>query len=301
MAILTTQQISKYFDDYGKTEVTFNKQVIDATGLVPNNISLKVADQQWPCIVYSSSMVGARVICGVKASFFEQLRQSGSHASLRYCFRLTDKPDPVPFFVPVKVLGYTQYNPKNPDVQLVTVEFTQRPPDDLIQILGRLLEAYANAQRRKEERIVLTPESIKKLGLEPKEFLVFVENVPRKCIVRDLSFGGAKVLVSGIAKFLENRKASLKLIRSDASEEILVPGVIARVENVEGRKDIVALALKFDENLPVTYNLMINAYLTSTRRGAELVSEPAPRPARPKPASPPAGEGQSPSGTPSTT
>lgn len=268
MAILTSQQIAKYFELYSRTEITFNRQVIAATGLVPNNVSLKVVDRQWVCLVYASSMVGARVICGVKASFFEDLRQAGNHASLRYSFKQAEKSDPISFFVPSRVTGYTQYNPKNPDVQLVAIEFTQRPPDDLIQILGRLLEANANAQRRKDERIILTPESIKKLGLDSRGFLVYVENVPRKCIVRDLSFGGAKVLVSGIAKFLVNKKASLKLIRTEGAEEVMVPGVIARVEDVEGRRDIVALALKFEDDPPVSYKLLINSYLTGQRPGS---------------------------------
>ncbi len=282
MSIITSQQLTRYYEQYGKTEVTFNRQVIDATGLVPNNVHLRIADQQWPCIMYSSSMAGARVIAGVKTAFYESLRQVNNHASLRYCFKMAEKVDPIPFFVAGKITGYTQYNPKNPDVQLISLEFTQRPPDDLIQILGVLLEANANAQRRKDERIDLTPETVKKLGLEAKESFIYVENVPRKCIVRDLSFGGAKILVTGIAKFLENKKAALKLLRADTSEEMTIPGDILRVENVEGRKDIVVIALKFSGDPPVNYKLMINGYLTALRKGSDAAArrQNAPNPGR---------------------
>jgi hypothetical protein len=286
MSIITSQQLSRYLELYGKTEVTFNKQVIDATGLVPRNVFLKIADQQWPCIVYSSSMCGARVIAGVKSAFYEYLHQTNNHIALRYCFKLVEKADPISFSVTAKVTGYTQYNPKNPDVQLIAIEFAQRPPDDLIQILGFLLEANANAQRRRDERIDLNPESMKKLGLESKDSFVYVEGVPRKCIVRDLSFGGAKVLVSGIAKFLVNKKASLKLVKSDSQEEMTIAGQVARVENVEGRKDIVAIALRFTGEAPVTYKLMINNYLTATRKG--ISSPHPPRAAPPRPAAKPA-------------
>jgi hypothetical protein len=274
MSIITSQQLTRFFELYGKTEVTFNRQVIDATGLIPNNVHLRIADQQWPCIIYSSSMIGARVIAGVKTAFYESLQQVNNHASLRYCFKLAEKADPIPFFVSGKITGYSQYNPKNPDVQLISMEFTQRPPDDLIQILGVLLEANANAQRRRDERIVLSPENIKKLGLEPKDTFVYVENVPRKCIVRDLSFGGAKILMTGIAKFLDKKKASLKLLRADTSEEMQIPGEILRVENVEGRKDIVVIALKYTEDPPMNYKLMINGYLTAVRKGSEAVMPP---------------------------
>jgi hypothetical protein len=274
MSIITSQQLTRFFELYGKTEVTFNRQVIDATGLIPNNVHLRIADQQWPCIIYSSSMIGARVIAGVKTAFYESLQQVNNHASLRYCFKLAEKADPIPFFVSGKITGYSQYNPKNPDVQLISMEFTQRPPDDLIQILGVLLEANANAQRRRDERIVLSPENIKKLGLEPKDTFVYVENVPRKCIVRDLSFGGAKILMTGIAKFLDKKKASLKLLRAGTSEEMQIPGEILRVENVEGRKDIVVIALKYTEDPPMNYKLMINGYLTAVRKGSEAVMPP---------------------------
>jgi hypothetical protein len=266
MSIITGQQIARYFELFKGTEVTFTREIINATGLLPRNVFLKIADQQWPCVIYSSSMTGARVIAGVKADFYENLQQAGNHASLRYSFKLQEKPDPLSFFIPAKVSGSAQYNPKNPDVQLITIEFLQRPPDDLIQVLGALLEANANAQRRKDERIVLTPETLKKLGLESKDSFVYVEAVPRKCIIRDLSFGGAKVLVTGIAKFLVNKKAALKLVREDTSEEIRITGEILRVENVEGRADIVALALRYTEDPPLSYKLMINAYLTAVRK-----------------------------------
>jgi hypothetical protein len=268
MSIITSQQLGRYFDQYKTTEITFNKQVIEATGLLARNIFIKIGERQWPCIVFSSSMSGARTIAGVNSVFYESLRQVNNHASLRYSFRQQGKQDPISFFVPNRVTGYTPYNPKNREVQLIAMEFTQRPPDDLIQILGILLEANANSQRRKDERIVINPESLKKLGLESKESYVYVEGVPRKCIVRDLSFGGAKVLTTGIAKFLTDKKASIKLSRGDPPEEINVPAEIMRVENVEGRKDIVALALRFSQDPPIGYKVMINGYLTAVRHGA---------------------------------
>ncbi len=282
MSIITSQQLARYFDQYKNTEITFNKQVIEATGLLARNIYIKIGERQWPCIVYSSSMCGARTIAGVNTVFYESLRQVNNHASLHYSFKQQGKPDPISFFVLNKITGYTPYNPKNSEIQLIAMEFTQRPPDDLIQVLGLLLEANANSQRRKDERIVINPESLKKLGLESKESFVYVEGVPRKCIVRDLSFSGAKVLATGIAKFLTDKKASLKLSRGDPPEEFSIPAEITRVENVEGRKEIVALALQFSGDPPIGYKLMINGYLTAVRHGSAppLARDTSPPPGR---------------------
>ena len=192
MSIVTTQQLARFFEQFGKTEVTFTKQVISATGLVSKNVYLKVLDRQWPCVVFSSSMAASRVIVTVKEAFLTALRKANNRLSLRWCFKLPEKPEPITFFVSCHTGGFTPYDPQNPEVQLLTLEFTQRPPDDLISILGTLLDANTNAQRRKEERIPVTPESMKKLGLETRETILTLGGTAHRGILRDLSFGGAR-------------------------------------------------------------------------------------------------------------
>jgi hypothetical protein len=277
MSIVTSQQLARYFEQYRATEVTFNKEVIDATGLLTRNVYLKVADQQWPCIIYACSLTGAKVIASVKNAFFDSLRQSNSHVSLRCCFRLPDKTDPISFFVPCHAAGFTPYNPQNPDVQIIGLEFTQRPPDDLILILGTLLEANATAKRRKEERIVLTAESIKKLGLESRESLVTVDGVPRRCLLRDLSFSGSKVLVAGGARDLDQKSVTLRILKGEQGDEISLAGAVKRIEEVEGRPDILALGIQFTAEPPMSYKIMISGYLSTARKTNAGPAAPAPR------------------------
>ena len=277
MSIVTSQQLARYFEQYRATEVTFNKEVIDATGLLTRNVYLKVADQQWPCIIYACSLTGAKVIASVKNAFFDSLRKSNSHVSLRLCFRQPDKNDPMSFFVPSHASGFTPYNPQNPDVQLIGLEFTQRPPDDLILILGTLLEANATAKRRKEERIVLTAESIKKLGLESRESLVTVDGVPRRCLLRDLSFSGSKVLVAGGARDLDQKSVTLRILKGEQSDEVTLTGIVKRIEEVEGRPDILALGIQFTAEPPMSYKIMISGYLSTARKTNTGPAAPAPR------------------------
>ena len=78
--------------------MTFNKQVIGATGLVARGVYLKVQDRQWPCVVFSSSMTAAKVIAGVKTAFFNSLRQGGSKLSLRWCFKVPQETEPITFY-----------------------------------------------------------------------------------------------------------------------------------------------------------------------------------------------------------
>jgi hypothetical protein len=102
--------------------------------------------------------------------------------------------------------------------------------------------------------------------LVSREISAFVEKVPRPCILRDLSFAGAKLIIMGVAKFLEDREASLRVEFEDPRVSFLLKGKFGKLELVEGRKDLVAVFLSFDEaQIPMGYKLRINDYLNQTK------------------------------------
>jgi len=130
-----------------------------------------------------------------------------------------------------------------------------------------LIDANSNSKRRKEERIVINTDSLRKMGLTSKDAQLFVEGVPRMCIVRELSFSGAKLIVTGIGKFLVGKKTVLHLELEDRKQALELAGKIVRFDPVEGRRDIAALAIQFDEeSLPLDYKLLINEYITTARQ-----------------------------------
>jgi hypothetical protein len=211
-------------------------------------------------------MATAKVIAGVKGTFFDALRKANSHVALRCCFKLPDKIEPISFFVPSHASNFTPYNPQNPDVQLITLEFTQRPADDLILMLGTLLEANCNSQQRKDERIVLSAANMKALGIDSRDAAVTIDGATHKCIIRDLSFGGTKLLVVGETELRPKTPVSVRMFKGEHKEEVNIAGAIVRVEEVEGRKDIHAIGIAYAEAPPMSYKLLINQYLTSARR-----------------------------------
>src|SRR5271157_4322955 len=85
MSIVTSQQLTRYYEQYKTTDVTFNKQVITALGLVAKGVYLKIQDRQLPCIVFSSSMASARVIASVPGAslVFQAARKSRTDHVLR--------------------------------------------------------------------------------------------------------------------------------------------------------------------------------------------------------------------------
>jgi hypothetical protein len=286
MSIVTSQQLARYYEQYQNTDVTFNKQVITATGLVARNVYLKVQDRQIPCAVFSSSMSTARIIAAMSPAVMVALKQVNNRMSLRWCFKLPDKVEPITFFVACRPTSYTHYAVQGPDVQIVTAEFTQRPPDDLISILGSLLEANVNSQRRKDERIEITPETMKRLGLESREGSLVIDAAAHRCVLRDLSFGGAKVVVSGTADRFMAKRVVLKIARGDQALPIALPGAVRRVEEVGGRKDIFAVSIEIEGDPPMTYKLLISSYLSSMRKPPQEAPAAAKPAAAPKTAAP---------------
>jgi hypothetical protein len=295
MSITTSQQIGKWYELYKSIDVTYTKEIMKSTGLDPRGVFLKCIGEQWPCVVYSSSFAGAKIIASAKHALTDRVSKANSLVSLRFSFKLSDKPDPVSFFIGAKVLGYSNYAQGGGDLQFVSLQYTQRPPDDFIDIMGRLLEANINSTRRRDERILLNPDALRRLCLVSKDSYVYVQGVPRKCILRDLSFSGSKAIVAGLAKFLVGKECILRVEMDEPRETLDIKGSIVRYEDVEGRKDLTAIAIHFDEQqVPMTFKMHINDFLSQVRqpRNEEAAAAPnasiAPQTAAPPPSPPPA-------------
>ncbi len=266
MAITTSQQISRWYEVFKTIDVTLTKEIIKATGLDPRNVYLKCVGEQWPCVIYSTSFSGAKLIASSKSALIDKIKKSNNLVSVRFSFRIEGKIDPVSFFVQARVSGFAPYNQGGGDLQFMTVEYTQRPPDDLIDILGTIMEANISAVRRREERVLVSPDSMRRIGLLTKDTVIFVQGVPRKCIIRDLSFGGAKIIIVGLARFLVGKECSLRLDMDDPRESIDIKGMIVRFEDVEGRKDLAAVAIRFDEAaMPLSFKIHLSAFFSQAR------------------------------------
>ena len=267
MAIVTSQQLSAYYDLYRSIEVTFTKDVSKLLGFLQDQVVLKLLGTPWHCLVYGTSLEGAKIIVSLKTDQIEKLRSGSNMVSLRYGFRVADKVEPITFFANGKIKGYNRYNSAtNNDLYFMTIEFTQRPSDDLIEILGKFLEANVNSQKRKDVRVSVSESSVKKLGFASCNTIVAVEQVDRKCLIRDLSFGGAMVLIPGVAKFLEGKKAVLRLVIEETGQVLTLPGNFVRMEPVEGRRDITLAALQYDEAaVPHAYKLKMNEAIRSIK------------------------------------
>ena len=263
MGVLTAQKIATYYETFKGIDITFTRDMIQVTGLMSDQVHLKCGSDFWPCVFYSTSFQGAKIVANIKSGLIEKLQKANNLVSLRLCFKTTEKGDPVTFFVAGRVLGSAPYKNSN-DVSMLTIQFTQRPPDDLIEIVGRVLDANVNSAKRRDERILLSTETQRKIRLLSKETAAFIQGVPRRCILREMSFSNAKLIMMGVAKFLVDKETALRLDFDDPRESFLVKGKFVRSESVEGKKEMVALAMEFDEaSIPMGYKIRLNEYLSA--------------------------------------
>ncbi|MBQ9626076.1 MAG: hypothetical protein IJR40_02765, partial [Treponema sp.] len=90
----------------------------------------------------------------------------------------------------------------------------------------------------------------------------------------DLSFGGVKLIMMGIQKYVENQQTLLQMRFEEPGEVIQVGGVVVATSPVEGRKDILIVSIKFgDKTVPIAYKIRINNYLANLRKHAVAPAE----------------------------
>jgi Tfp pilus assembly protein PilZ len=262
---MTSQQISRYYDLHRNKDVTITKEVAKVLRLDLREVFVKCIDTQWPCIINSTSLSQAKIIIGTSSGAYTHLVKEKGNSNLRFHFT-REKGQVISFFVASKVANVAPYGDSS-ELVMVTLQFTQRPPDDLIAILGEFVETNINFEKKKDERIPLTPDIKRRLGLSKDESVIHIQGVPRHCIMRDVSFGGARVILMGLKKFLLGKEILLRIEFDDADAPCDLNGVIADVEPVQERRDISVATIRFAEKLvPMTYKLKINSYITTVKR-----------------------------------
>ncbi|MCL2186586.1 MAG: pilus assembly protein PilZ [Treponema sp.] len=263
--LVTSQKISVYYDRFKDISVTFTKEIIQVTGLLTQQIHIKCGNDFWPCVVYSASFENAKIVANVKTGLLAKLQATNNFVNLRFCFRPTGETNAVTFFVAARVLATAPYG-SSQDVNLFTLQFSNRPPDDFIEIMGRVLDANVNSSKRKDVRIQLTPDNLRKLNILSTESAVFIQGVPRRCILRDVSFSGSKIIMMGVAKFLVDKEAAIRIDFNDPREAFTIKGTFVRAEQVEGKKEMIALGLNFNEaTVPMGFKIRLNEMISSNR------------------------------------
>ncbi len=236
------------------TELTYSKEVAAGLGALPAESSLKWENELFHCVIHSCNFRFAKILIRLNASQWKALSYGSRAATLTLTFLRpkTAKKELFQFNGNLQVIQ--QHGGQEGErSMLLGVVFSHRPPEGFLEIQGSYLTLKKEANQRKEDRISLTNENRDLLGLTSLNTTVTVDHIDRKCLLRDLSYNGARVILTGVAPFLVDKNFSLSLPFKE-SAALSIPGKIVRAEAVEGHRGLAVIALGYHEDqVPVDY------------------------------------------------
>jgi len=248
-----------FYDKYKDYDITFNQNIIDTLGLVSDQISFKCGGIKIPCIIYSSTMTGARLIAKLEESFFEVLRKQWNTIVLRLTFNTIDQKQDISFIINSKLKNHNQYNSDKPDYYFLNVDYINKPPNILIDIIGTHILKKVSSQKRMEERIVLNSGNDEALGLKVMENFLFISGNGKKCVITEISIFSAKVLINGTIEDFIIGERVLLLMKAKGLEGVgEMIGNIDRVDLINETEGFYSVIITFNQEMvPPTYKMWI--------------------------------------------
>ena len=266
MSINTFYNISNYYDYYRDESVVFTNSNINALKLDPKKVVLKINRIICPCIINTTSMLQATVLVPSKSSILNIIKKNDNHlVNLKYSFLDSNDKD-VEFFVNCSLESIEEYE-HAPSFYKLSLTYTKRPSNELILRLGRFLEINKNYKAFNTDMIDITINALSILGIQKAESMVLIFGVPRKCIIKSLSFSSAIIVAVGVPKYLIDKTSDLTISFIDTFEELTVKGVVSHAEFIEGRKDICKIEIVFNKNtIPISYKAHLNTYFMNYKK-----------------------------------
>ena len=273
MGILPRSKLNDYYEQFKSLAVVFSKEIIGVTGLATKMVNLKCFSDFFPCVIYSTSFECAKVVANRKSGILEKLEISNNVISLRFCFKLPSSGEQVAFLVPARVSSSEAYNGSS-EMSLFTLQFSQRPPDDLIEIMGRILEANYFYSKYKINLFPVNPDVIRKMRLANKDIAVVQSDGQNcACILRQIGFGAAHLVAKGIPQSILDKSLTLRFDFEEPQESVLVEGICAQFDYASNQPDIAVVVIAFGSAVPMSYKVRLSDYVTTLRLGSQKNAE----------------------------
>ena len=107
--------------------------------------------------------------------------------------------------------------------------------------------------------------TINKLHFFSTTGILKLNNKNKKCIVKDVSFSGMKLIAAGNEKDFINKNISIKLPFADNITADIINGAVIRTDSIGDSKDFVSLGILLDNSsIPFDYKNVIADFLSST-------------------------------------
>ncbi|MDR2602554.1 MAG: PilZ domain-containing protein [Spirochaetaceae bacterium] len=265
MGNLTRQKLNDFYEQFKPVDVTFTKEIIHTTGLTQKEVQLKCGSDFYPCVIYSASFEKAKVVANNKSGLLDKLKETGNSLSIRFFFKRAEHDQQIVFLVPARMTSSSAYGASE-DMTFFSLDFSARPPDDLIEIIGCILEANINSTKRRNEPLLITPDVMRKTGLATKEVSVVVGDHTNKCVLRELSFGGARVIAMSKTPLEIDENASITIEFEDPREQCVIEAKILKVDKVTAAQNMFIITLDYTGHVPMIYKVRLNVVLSQIKQ-----------------------------------
>ncbi|MBN2616834.1 MAG: hypothetical protein JXR64_00835 [Spirochaetales bacterium] len=250
--------LDEIYKRHNNHDLILNQTVIEKIGLVVEDISFKHGTRKVPCIIYSTSMTKARLLAKIDESFLKQIKEFKNKISLRFTFKEKNKRQNISFSVNSKIVYYEKYECERPEIYFLSIEFTNKPPDDLIEILGNHIEHQLALQKRAIQRYSVEY-SLENEDDKTVENYFFFDGRAKRCIVTEISLFSAKILITGVPGEFKEKHSSMLIMKTKHLQGLgEMMGYIGRVELINKREGLFSVIIIFDQEvIPPVYKMWV--------------------------------------------
>ncbi|WP_418457414.1 PilZ domain-containing protein [Borreliella andersonii] len=259
--MISSRKIREYRNKYRDKEVKLSAGINSFLNL-SNTVKMRIDTYSACGIIYSISIDSIKLILKEDALFLAKAKNKNlGYIELGKNQNANNSSDFYPL-LPVKLLSFSSYSLKDKEYNLLKFEFSTSMPEEILIKLGKLLELKFGQNQRIHERIIVDKNSIRRLKIDFDKVFIDFNGLKYKCSVRDLSYGGALVIVAfdgDLNKNIIDLIFSFELM----DKEIFIRGKLissGTIQTSSGK--VFAFGIAFDENnTPLEYTMIIYNYL----------------------------------------
>ncbi|WNY65254.1 c-di-GMP-binding receptor PlzA [Borreliella carolinensis] len=259
--MLLSRKIRDYGAKYRGKEIKMSTEINSFLNL-RNTIEMRIGSYTVFGVIYSISMDSLKLIFQ-EDTVLPALAKNKNLGSIQLKKNSDSKSSAAFFpFLSVKLLSASAYSSLNKEYNLLTLEFLSPVPEEIAIKVGKLLDLKLGQNQRIHERIIIDKDSIRKLKIDSDKAYIKFNGSKHKCLIKDLSYGGALVISSFDYGDVEEDAIDLVFSFEFMDEEIFIEGKsksLSVIQTPSGK--VFALGIAFDEDkIPLEYTMLIHDY-----------------------------------------
>ncbi|ACL34347.1 PilZN3 domain-containing protein [Borreliella burgdorferi] len=258
---VSSKKIREYRNKYRDKEIKLSAEINTFLN-IRSVVNITIDSYSTFGIIYSISMDSIKIIFD-ENDILSVLAKNKNFCSIRINKDLDfkDSSDFFPDFTG-NLLSIFTYSYQNKEYKLLKFEFSTCIPEEILFKVGKLFELKFGQNQRIHERIIVDKNSIRRLKIDFDKVFINFNGSKHKCLVKDLSYGGALVIIYFNGILDEDMVADLIFSFEFIDKEIFIKGKaksISVIQTPHGK--VFALGISFDEsNIPLEYTMIIHNY-----------------------------------------